>query len=164
MNAGTFAAVFATLYAAHQVAEHWVQTHHQTLTKAAGGWPGRWACARHVATYTATAVVMLTAAALLLPLPLSVLGVAVGQAVSASTHYWADRRDPLLLLAVVLHKSRFYFLGMPRPHLPEVPDRDGPIGATVPHDNPSLGTGAYALDQSFHVFWLFVAALITTLV
>jgi cytochrome b561 len=26
-------------------------------------------------------------------------------------------------------------------------------------DNPSLGTGAYALDQSWHVGWLFFAAL-----
>ncbi|MER7268917.1 hypothetical protein ABT344_11500 [Micromonospora carbonacea] len=26
-------------------------------------------------------------------------------------------------------------------------------------DNPSLGTGAYALDQSWHIGWLFVAAL-----
>jgi len=31
-----------------------------------------------------------------------------------------------------------------------------------PHrdDNPTLGTGAYALDQSFHIFWLIIAALL----
>lgn len=163
-TAAVFAAVFATLYVAHQVGDHWVQTHHQAVAKADSGWSGRLACARHVATYTATAVVLLAAVALLLPMPLSVAGVAVGQAVSAVTHYWADRRTPLLWLAVVLHKSRFYFLGMPRPDMPDVPVRGGPVGATVPHDNPSLGTGAYALDQSWHVFWLLVAALITATV
>jgi hypothetical protein len=29
-------------------------------------------------------------------------------------------------------------------------------------DAAHLGTGAYALDQSWHVGWLFIAALITT--
>jgi Protein of unknown function (DUF3307) len=159
----TFAAVLGTLYVAHQIGDHWMQTHHQALTKGTPGWPGRLACARHVATYTATAVVMLAVVALLLPMPLTVAGVAAGQAVSAVTHYWADRRTTLRAFATLVGKGGFYQLGAPRPDLPEVPDRGGPIGATVPHDNPSLGTGAYALDQSFHVFWLWVAALVTTL-
>jgi hypothetical protein len=42
-------------------------------------------------------------------------------------------------------RHQFWTLGAPRP------DRD---------DNPSLGTGAYALDQSFHYFFLFYTALI----
>lgn len=29
--------------------------------------------------------------------------------------------------------------------------------------NPSLGTGAYALDQSWHVGWLFVSAIATVM-
>lgn len=72
--------------------------------------------------------------------------------VSAS-HYAADRRRPLLSLArwlgatVVPGKDGFWHLGVPRP------GRD---------DNPCLGTGAYALDQSWHIGWLFITALIIT--
>jgi hypothetical protein len=33
----------------------------------------------------------------------------------------------------------------------------------APFDNPSLGTGAYAIDQSWHIAWLAVAALATAL-
>lgn len=161
MIAGTFAAVFVTLYVAHQVADHWLQTHHQACTKGDPGWPGRMACARHVATYTATAVALLAAVALLLPLPLSVLGVAIGQAVSAVTHYWADRRTTLRAFAEAVGKGGFYQFGAPRSHLPPAPGEWRPAGAATSHDNPTLGTGAYALDQSFHVFWLFVAALVT---
>jgi len=147
--AATFAAVFVTLYVSHQVADHWVQTEHQAATKGGTGWPARLACARHVGSYVVTAAVLLAAIALLLPLSLSVLGVAIGQAVSGVTHYWADRRFTLRALASAAGHEDFYRLGTPRP------DRD---------DNPSLGTGAYALDQSFHVFWLFVAALCTALI
>ncbi|MEU0516669.1 hypothetical protein [Streptosporangium sp. NPDC006007] len=42
-------------------------------------------------------------------------------------------------------KGDFHRLGAPRP------------GTT---DAPHLGTGAYALDQSWHIGWLFVSALI----
>ncbi|MEV5708917.1 hypothetical protein [Actinoallomurus sp. NPDC052274] len=35
----------------------------------------------------------------------------------------------------------------------------------VPYDdNESLGTGAYALDQSYHKFWILIAAVITALI
>ncbi len=70
---------------------------------------------------------------------------AVGLTVSAVTHYIADRRTPLRRLAELTGSARFYALGCPRP------GRD---------DNPSLGTGSYALDQSFHYLFLFVAALV----
>jgi hypothetical protein len=45
---------FAALFVAHQVADHWIQTQHQADTKGCPGWPGRIACAAHVASYTAT--------------------------------------------------------------------------------------------------------------
>jgi len=164
MTAAAFAAVFVTLWVAHQVADHWVQTGHQAATKGLPGWPGRAACAAHVVTYVVTALVLLAVVAPLLDLPVSLAGVAVGQVVSGATHYWADHRTTLRWLAKLAGKADFYWLGMPRPDLPEVSDPGGTIGATVPHDNPSLGTGAYALDQSFHVSWLFVAALCTALI
>ncbi|MFB6397965.1 DUF3307 domain-containing protein [Polymorphospora lycopeni] len=141
----TFAAVFAALYVAHQVADHWVQTQHQADCKGRPGWPGRLACAAHVTTYTLTAGLALLAVMAATGLRLDVGPVAVGLAVSSVSHYIADRRTPLRKLAELLGSARFYALGTPRP------GRD---------DNPSLGTGAYALDQSFHLFFLFAAALI----
>jgi hypothetical protein len=144
VRAATFAAVFIALWVAHQVADHWVQTQHQADCKGAPGWPGRLACAAHVVTYTATALVAVVATAVTLGLALSPWQVTAGLAVSAITHYVADRRAPLKRLAVLCGAGRFYALGAPRP------GRD---------DNPTLG-GAYHLDQSFHYAWLFVAALI----
>jgi ABC-type Fe3+ transport system permease subunit len=149
MTAATFAAVLAALLVAHQVADHWVQTEHQAVTKSAPGWAGRWACARHVGSYIGTALLFLGAVVWLLGVPVTVLGVVVGQGVSGVTHYWADRRSTLRRLAWACRKTTFYELGAPRPGR---------------GDNPGLGTGAYALDQSFHSLWLLVAAFCTTLI
>jgi hypothetical protein len=128
---------YAALYVSHQVADHWIQTSCQSAGKGGDGWPGRIACAKHVAGHMATSVVCLSM--------LNIIGVhvalgpmAAGLAVVAVTHYWADRRAPLRKLAYRLGKKRFYHLGNPA---------------------ESLGTGAYALDQSFHFWWLFVAAI-----
>jgi hypothetical protein len=145
MTAATFAAVYVALFVAHQVADHWIQTQHQADCKGRPGWPGRIACAAHVASYTATAVVALNALHFGLGLPLNPWQVAAGLAVSAVTHYIADRRTPLRKLAELTGAGRFYALGIPR---------------TGRDDNPSLGTGSYALDQSFHYLFLFVAALV----
>ena len=145
MTAATFAAVFVALFVAHQWADHWIQTQHQADCKGLPGWPGRLACAGHVTSYTATAFWFLVALALGTDVHLSPGRVAAGLAVSAVTHYIADRRTPLRRLAELTGAARFYALGIPRP------GRD---------DNPSLGTGSYALDQSFHYLFLFVAALV----
>jgi hypothetical protein len=142
--AGGFAAVFAALFVAHQLADHWVQTDRQACRKALPGPPGRLACTLHVATYTATAVLTLAAVVLLLA-PVDPLRAAVGLAVSAVTHWAIDRRRPLIWLAEHAGRGALLRLGAPRP------GRD---------DNPSLGTGLYALDQSAHYLFLFVAALV----
>lgn len=144
-HAATFAAVFATLYAAHEVGDHWVQTHRQALTKGQPGILGRGACAEHVATLTATKAVMLLAVIAVTGLPVTGFAVCAGLAIDAASHYWADRRTTLAALAHRIRKDGYYALGAPRPG----------------HDDaPTLGTGAYALDQSWHIAWLFVAALI----
>lgn len=147
MTAGTFAAVFCALFVAHQVADHWIQTQHQADTKGCPGRAGRTACLGHVASYTATAFGFLGALALSTGIDLRPGPVAAGLAVSAVTHYIADRRTPLKRLAELTGSAKFYALGAPRP------GRD---------DNPSLGTGSYALDQSLHYLFLFIAALIIT--
>ncbi len=145
MTAATFAAVFCALYAAHMVGDHWVQTGRQAACKGTRDAAGRRACTGHVLTLTATKTAFLAAAWLVLDLPLSPPWLAAGLAVDAGSHWWADRRFTLAALAGRLGKAGFYALGAPRP------GHD---------DNPSLGTGAYALDQSWHVGWLFVAALL----
>ncbi|OPG04058.1 DUF3307 domain-containing protein [Microbispora sp. GKU 823] len=144
-SAADFAAVFAALYAAHSFGDHWVQTHHQACAKGAPTAAGRLACLRHVATLTTTKTVALLALALVTGLTLSPLALLVGLMVDALSHYWADRRITLARLADAVGKGDFYRMGAPRP------GRD---------DAPHLGTGAYALDQSWHVAWLFIAALI----
>ncbi|WP_406302135.1 transcriptional regulator [Streptomyces sp. NBC_00885] len=145
MGAALFAAVFIALWVGHSVGDHWVQTSHQSCTKGAPGWPGRLAAAQHVVTLTATKALLLIPVAWLLGLELSAAGVAAGLAVDALSHGWADRRSTLARLAEATGKGEFYRLGSPRA------GRD---------DNPHIGTGAYALDQSFHHLWLLVAALI----
>lgn len=145
MNAATFAAVFVALYVAHSVGDHWVQTSHQSAQKGRPGWVGRLADVRHVATLTATKLVILLPVVWLLDLRLSVPGIVAGFGIDAITHWWADRRSTLAWLARVTGKGEFYRLGAPRA------GRD---------DNPHIGTGAYALDQSFHHLWLLVAALV----
>lgn len=147
MRAARFAATFAALYAAHQIGDHHVQQDRDACDKGKPGAVGRKACARHVASYTATAVV-----ALAVTNRVTGAGIKPGRALaalafSAATHYVIDRREPLRKFAEATGHGGFYQLGQPRP------GRD---------DNPSLGTGAYALDQSLHTGCLFVAALIAT--
>lgn len=146
MNAVAFAAVLPALLVAHTVADHWVQSSRQANRKGLPGWPGRRACAGHVASYTLVTALVTVVAWWVLHLSITPAGFVVGQVVSAVTHYWADRRSTLAWLARLLGKGEFYRLGAPR---------EGH------QDNPTLGTGAYALDQSFHWLWLFVAALLT---
>jgi hypothetical protein len=153
-----FVAVFSTLYAAHQVGDHWLQSSgsasHKGMRRrealAAGLHPhtGPRACAVHVATYTATAALFLAAVVWRTHLALSLLRLVIALSISAVSHYWADRRYTLRWLCQQLDfigKDTFYTLGQPR---------------AGHDDNPTLGTGAYALDQSFHILFLFLAALI----
>ncbi|MER7213242.1 transcriptional regulator [Streptosporangium sp. NPDC000239] len=135
----TFAAVFCALWAAHSVGDHWIQTHHQACAKGAPGWTGRIACVKHVATLTGTKAAALAALVWVTGLHLNPLTVVVGLLVDAVSHYWADRRTTLARLAKTLRKSDFHQLG------------DGMVAP--------CGTGAYALDQSWHHLWLFITAL-----
>ncbi|WP_433465364.1 transcriptional regulator [Spirillospora sp. CA-128828] len=144
-----FPAAFAALYAAHEVGDHWLQTHGQACGKGAPGWSGRILCARHVATLTALKAAALTLTAVVLGLPVNPWTVAAALGIDAVSHYWADRRTTLLALAdwlgrtVLPGKGKFARLGN---------------DAAAP-----TGTGAYALDQSWHIGWLFAAALLASL-
>jgi hypothetical protein len=145
-HAVIFAVLLPALLVAHNVADHWLQTDHQAANKGLPGWPGRIACARHVVSYT---ILTTTTTGLLwyaFRIPINPVNFTLGQLISALSHYWADRRFTLARLCAALGKSNFYKLGSPRPEC---------------DDNPSLGTGAYVLDQSWHWGWLGIAAFIT---
>ncbi|WP_326678618.1 transcriptional regulator [Streptomyces sp. NBC_01237] len=152
MTAATFAAVFVALFVAHSVGDHWVQTSCQSAAKGLPGWTGRLAVARHVATLTTTKLLVLAPVAYLLGLDLSALGLVIGLGVDAVTHWWADRRSTLAWLAKVTGKAEFYSLGTAA-HPAHPVTATGTPAAT-------LGTGAYALDQSFHHVWLLIASVV----
>lgn len=144
-----YAATAATLYAMHQLGDHWIQSDHDAQAKGRPGWDGRRACATHVATLTITKVIGLGLMLAVTGLRPAGWALVLGLAVDAGSHYWADRRTTLARLAeLVPGKAAFWQLGAPR---------------AGHDDNPSLGTGAYALDQSWHIGWLFIAALLIAL-
>lgn len=144
-SVSTVAAVFATLYAGHMVADHWVQTHWQASHKAERSLRGWVALGGHVGTYTLVSAALLAILAIRTGLQLDLDRVIAALAFSAATHGLFDRRTPLRWIADRTGNRAFWQLGAPRP------DRD---------DNPTLGTGAYALDQSAHILCLWIAALI----
>ncbi len=153
--------VFATLHAAHQVADHWVQSDHQARHKGDAGLMGHWACFNHVFSYFTTQVVFLAVVQVIFHVnvvtPWSLL-ILIG---NGATHYFVDRRKPLVWLAGKVPGNTLHLLGVPRQHLVEVRyDHAGNVmTGTAPIDSPCLGTGAYALDQSWHVGWLWVTTL-----
>lgn len=143
-----FAGAAMALYPAHHIGDYWVQTDHQARHKGAAGAIGRWACLWHVLTYVATQWLFLTALELFTGQQVPNGRAVIALAISGVTHWMADRREHGVMFWLARRipgKARFLMLGVPRP------GRD---------DNPSLGTGAWALDQSWHIFWgVFVAAL-----
>jgi hypothetical protein len=129
----TFAVTLAALYAAHSVADHWIQTDHQAVTKGGTGWAARLADLRHVLTYTATLAIVLAVVDWRCHLPYDLTRVTAALVFNGITHYIADRRSPVTNLATKLGKAGW-----------------------LKHD-PEAG---YKLDQSWHMGFLLVTALI----
>lgn len=147
-RATAFAVSLGALKTAHNVGDHWVQTHAQARDKGKRNPEGQLACLRHVATMTATKAVMLSATSAVTGVRMPAGRTALALALDAASHYALDRRWTAEKLAKALSfigKDTFYRLGAPR---------DGK------DDNATLGTGAYALDQSAHDFFLWLAALL----
>ncbi|MEU8764971.1 transcriptional regulator [Streptomyces sp. NPDC048659] len=151
-TAATFAAVFIALWIGHTVGDHWVQSSCQAAHKGLPGRVGRLACTRHVLGLTATKAAVLAPVALVLGLDLGAAGLIVGFLLDAASHWWADRRTTLAALARTCGKAEFYSLGTPA-HPAHPVTAEGTYA-------PTIGTGAYALDQSWHTLWLGAAALI----
>lgn len=158
VSALTFVVVLVSMLVTHNVADHWVQTQAQSRDKGLHGahmWKGRLACLRHVASYTACTALIVAVMWALFELRVSLFSFVLGQLISAVTHFWADRRTTLRRLAEFVDRLQglkdeavgsFYQLGVPR---------------AGKDDNPSLGTGAYALDQAWHWWWIFIASVVT---
>lgn len=127
----TFAVAAAALSAGHWLADYWVQLHSQATGKAGPGWPGRRACLGHVITYTVTLAAVLALAAIVLSVPLSWPRVTAALLANGALHYLADRRVHLRRVAVLLGKGEYWDAG-----------------------------GNAPLDQAFHWFCLFLAALL----
>jgi hypothetical protein len=165
---GTFAGIGLALYAAHHVGDYWVQTDHQAAHKGAAGHEGVKACAAHVGTYVATQAVFLMLAFAVTGERVPWYLALVGFFVSGLTHYAADRREfgiIFRLARLITGKDRFLLLGVPRPpvahHLHGMRTAEGEECVITITDNPSLGTGAWALDQSWHIaLGVFLPALI----
>lgn len=132
-HAVLFASTLAALYALHSVADHWIQTNRQATTKGGLGWPARLADLRHVLTYTATLMAGLALVDWRCHLAYDVPRVALALLINGITHYVADRRTPVTKLATMLGKARWL------------------------ECDPEAG---YKLDQSSHMAFLFVTALI----
>lgn len=165
-----FAATGLALYAGHHVGDYWVQTDHQAQHKGAAGHEGMMACLKHVLSYMTTQFVCLALLILAAGMDTHPVGVFLAFLVSGATHYAADRREYGLmfkLARLIPGKARFLALGMPRSGARDVLHRHTHFEETRTHyrvafdDNPSLGTGAWALDQSWHIaLGVFVPALI----
>lgn len=136
VNPITLVLAYVSLHAAHWVADHWIQTPHQSATKGEKGRVGRLACASHVATYTLTGAVTLTALVWLTHVPLHGGYLLAGLAINAVTHYIADRREPLYRMAAAVGKDDEWV---------------------------HRGGGAYALDQAWHKGWILIAAAVTAI-
>jgi hypothetical protein len=174
--AASFAAVGVGLLIAHNVADHWVQTDGQARDKGLPGWPGRKACLAHVWSYTIVTVLTVSLLWAVFDLSITMWGFLTGQLISAVSHYWADRRFTLVRLCEVLGKGNFYRLGQPRDveaqeytlnsgsRVVRLYERKIGSPPSIKWDNPSLGTGAYALDQSWHWFFLGLAAITTVMI
>jgi hypothetical protein len=146
-RAARFAAVLGTLAAAHNVADHVLQTDHQALHKAdADGWGA--AMAGHVGSYHATQVAALATADRVLGLGLSPRRVAVAVAISAATHGFLDRRWPVRR-ALELTGSPGFSRGTYRI-----------VGTADNSEQIAPLHGPYLADQALHHGVLWVCALI----
>ncbi|RKT84162.1 Protein of unknown function [Saccharopolyspora antimicrobica] len=105
-----FAAVFAGMFAAHHVGDYWVQTDAQAKGKGCHGPEGARACAAHVASYTALSTVALVGLDKSLDLRLSGRAIVAAQAISAVTHYAADRREHGLMMPLARKTGHGEFL------------------------------------------------------
>jgi hypothetical protein len=138
MDALVFAAGLATMYAAHQVADHGLgQSDYQAANKDKPGWLGWKALLEHVFDYHLIMVFLLLGTILVLELPVTLTGFVLALTFSAATHAFLDRRWPVRWF--LEHTGSREFAKMTTPLC-----------------------GMYLADQGLHYFCLWVSALLLT--
>lgn len=148
ITAAVFGAVFALLYVGHRVGDTWGQRSVDAVHKQIAGPRGALHCGIHVAMLTGTKLLFLVPGVLVLGLPVSAGGVVLALVVDAMSHYLVDRGAPLAAMARATGNEGF----ITRVTVVRAPN-------TAPAAN-GPGTGAFELDQAWHLAWLAVAALI----
>lgn len=131
-----FAAAFVALYAAHQVADHWIHVDWHDQAQALS--PGDiGTCIAHMILYIGYAAAALSLTSYFAGLHLHLPNVVIALALVAVTHFGPDRRYPLAHLITRLRRRR------------------GPSP-----DDPAVAAGTHLMEQSWHIGWIFVAALV----
>ncbi|MFE9247084.1 DUF3307 domain-containing protein [Nocardiopsis sp. NPDC006938] len=133
------------LFAAHNLADHPLQPSEWAATKSRCDHEGRVACAKHVVVVVLAQALAVLAVVGLTGTTVSPLAVLAGIGFTGWSHYWFDRRFTAAGLYEAIGKTGFARLGTPRPGT---------------DDAPHLGTGAYRMDQDWHILWLAISALI----
>lgn len=150
VRAVTTAVVFCAMLAGHFVGDHWVQTSKQAVKKsiaANGKACAIWHCAKHVTTWSAVVLGCVAGAGVWLNLPLRPGWLLAAIMINAVTHFVADLRAPLIWLAHRLCRTAYMT------HVQVV----RPAGVDT---GGGPGTALFWLDQSWHIFWAFVAACV----
>lgn len=134
MQLMTFGAVLGTLWVAHQVADHVIQTDQMSYRKM-GAALGDWTLAiLHAASHIALSVPMLALIDHLQGTPTNWAGTAVGMALIGLSHLYIDRRHPVQW--VMKHTGSSDFA-----------KGEGPV------------YGPYHVDQTLHIAMLWIGAL-----
>lgn len=161
-----FGAVLAMLHAAHDLADHVVQTEHQAIHKADPGRAGWLALAGHVGSYTAVQV----AALALLRGGFAPGRLVAGVVFSAATHALLDRRWPVRwILEHTGHDgwARPPVIGGDWTAVGRAPGASGGdlVARTLAVRTPVTAVplhGPYLSDQALHHACLAISALIIT--
>lgn len=139
MDAMVFAAGLATMYAAHQVADHvFGQTDKMAAHKADPGLIGWLHLSMHVVQYHLVMLAMLIVTNWVLDLRISLLGLTLAMMFSAVSHAILDRRWPVKW--ILDHTGSPEFAKMQQPLC-----------------------GMYLADQGLHYLCLWIAALLLTI-
>lgn len=139
IDAVVFAVGLATMYAAHQIADHVLgQTDKMAENKAKPGKQGWFYIYGHVVNYHLVMTLMLGLTFTVLDLPATFLGVFLCLGFSAISHAFIDRRWPVKW--ILDHTGSPNFAKMTTPIC-----------------------GMYQGDQSLHYFCLWISALLLTL-
>lgn len=156
-RAARFAAAYAALMPAHDVADHVVQTDHQAAHKAGPGWAGARAMAGHVGSYHAVQLLAVLALRRLGVRP-SARRTLAALALSAGTHAFLDRRWPVQR-AMELTGSAGFANGTIVATGEIQGDDPMEIGALHVTARPYVN-GMYVNDQAWHHLVLAVCAAI----